>query len=335
MQIPNFSEAKNLLNKFNSMKQNVNVNILPQNIDKSTKRMMINKNISECRAGVFKTIPKYESLSCDFCPVELGKATSICNVSVVYEHGLDVAQNYAEIGIRNFTQNNKLNPVILNVIGNEFSGSNFESSEDFRDDLMNLRTSFCSKEMKQSIFPIKDICCVHTPFVTVIRPKNPHIFNTAEQCYRIGFISATPIQQTGLVKNFTSTDYLNTLAIIENVFQIAIGYDHQVLILVPFGHEEDNNPIGDIIKIYNQCILKYGHKFKSIIIAIPPHYPKPVYNVYSSEILKPNEIVQKVDNKYNGLMIQQKIQEKMVDSNESDSVKKPKKKKKTQELVKN
>jgi len=142
-------------------------------------------------------------------------------------------------------------------------------------------------------------------------------------CYRVAFITACPIpQESSRVKRFSSADFVKTCTIIENVFQIAIGLNHQVLILTPFGHEEDNNPIEDIIKIYNFCIMKYGHKLKSIIIAIPPYYPKNLFTMYSQNIIKPNELVQEVDNKYDGLVIQKKIQEKFSNNrknNDSDS----------------
>ena len=120
----------------------------------------------------------------------------------------------------------------------------------------------------------------------------------------------------------SSSDYIKTCTIIENVFQIAIGQDHEVLILTPFGHKEDNNPIEDIIQIYNFCIMKYGHKINKVIIAIPPYYPKNLYLKYLQGIIKPNEIVEEIDKKYEGmyegLAIQKNIQSKFSQKNKQD-----------------
>jgi hypothetical protein len=218
-----------------------------------------------------------------------------------------------------------MNPVVLNVVGKDFTGDNFESSEEMRDEMMNIRTTFCTNPIKHNIYPIKDNHCVHTPYVSVIRPKDPRYTLAWNMCYRVGFITTCPIPQEKkdgkFIDKMSSVDFINTATIIENVFQVAIGLGHQVLILTPFGHEEDLNPIEDIIQIYNFCIMKYGHKLKSIIVAIPPYYPKNIFAQYFRGIIKPNEIVQEIDNKYDGLIVQKKIKEKLtlVKKNDTES----------------
>jgi hypothetical protein len=312
----NMANMQNMMAMYNNMRMNAIFN--PSKVDKSSKRTLINNNISQSRIGFFKQFSKCESMMIPYAPCNPGKTDNICEVKIIFEHALDVAEQFAEVGAQNFTKANKFNPVVLNVVGKDFTGDNFESSEEMRDEMMNIRTTFCANPMKSGIFPIREKYCVHTPYVNVIRPKDPRSLLAWKLCYRVGFITACPIQQNGPVKKFSSSDYVKTCTIIENVFQIAIGLGHQVLILTPFGHEEDNNPIDDIIKIYNFCIMKYGHKFKSIIIAIPPFYPKNLYTMYMQGIVKPNELVQEIDNKYDGLIIQKKIQEK-INKNNSDS----------------
>jgi hypothetical protein len=306
----NMANMQNMMTMYNNMRMNQVFN--PAKVDKSSKRTWINNNISQARVGWFQKFSKCDSLSIPYSPCDPGKADSICEVKVIYEHALDVAKDYAEVDAQTFTKANKMNPAVLNVVGKEFTGDNFESSEEIRDEMMNIRTTFCANPIKSNIFPIKEQHCVHTPYVNVIRPKDPRSVFSWKMCYRVGFITACPIsQESSSVKKMSSSDFVKTCTIIENVFQIAIGLNHQVLILTPFGHEEDNNPIEDIIKIYNFCIMKYGHKLKSVIIAIPPYYPKNLFTLYSQNIVKPNELVQEVDNKYDGLVVQKKIQEKL------------------------
>jgi len=304
----NFTQnMKNMMDMYNNLRSNQVFN--PKKMDNTTKRSLIMQNIGQSRAGWYKNFPKCESVSIPYSACDPGKTDNICQVKVVHEHALDVAEQFCEIGTQSFTKNNNLNPVILNIVGKDFTGDNFESCEDIRDEMMNIRTLFCANPIKPGTYPIKDQNCVHTPYVNVIRTKNPSVGLPWEKCYRVGFITTTPIQQGTAVRKMSSSDFVKTCSIIENVFQIAIGLGHSVLILTPFGHEEDNNPVDDIIMIYNFCIMKYGHKLKSIMIAIPPYYPRDLYLLYLQQIVKPNEIVQEIDNKHEGLMVQKTIQE--------------------------
>lgn len=303
----NIQNMQNMMAMYNNMRINQVFN--PNKVDKSSKRSLINHNLNQARVGWFKNFAKSDSLSIPYAACDPGKANNICNVKVMYEHALDCAEPYSEIGAQSFTKENKLNPAVLNVVSRDFTGDNFESSEEMRDEMMNIRTTFCVNPIKHGIYPVKEQQCVHTPYVNVIRPKNPMQLLPWNKCYRVGFITTSPIHQEGIIRKMTSSDYVKTCTIIENVFQVAIGLGHKVLILTPFGHEEDNNPIDDIIQIYNFCIMKYGHKLHSIIIAIPPYYPKELYMKYTQDIIKPNEIVQEIDNKYDGLVVQKKIQE--------------------------
>lgn len=313
----NMQNIQKMMEMLNNMKTNKIFN--PSKIDKSSKRTLINNNINQSRVGLYKNLAKYDSISVGYTSCDPGKADSICDVKVIYEHSLDIAEQYADIGTNNFTRFNKMNPVILNVIGKDFTGDSFETSEDMRDEMINIRTTFCDNPKKNNIFPLKDNHCVHTPLVNVIRPKDPSTNLPWPQCYRVGLISSAPIPQTSVVKKMSSCDFLKTCTIIETVFQTAFGLNHPVLILSPFGHEEDNNPVTDIIKIYNFCILKYGHKFQNIIIAIPPYYPKQIFDLYNDNIIKPNELVKQIDIKYDGLLVQRKIKETLIPTNESES----------------
>jgi predicted nucleotidyltransferase len=113
----------------------------------------------------------------------------------------------------------------------------------------------------------------------------------------MGMITTAPIKVETLLKDnkMNSNDFINTCTIIETVFQTAIARGHPILILTPFGHEEENNPISDIIKVYNYCIYKYGHWFKRIIVAVPTYYPKSVFDSYQQNIINPIDIVSEID----------------------------------------
>ena len=77
------------------------------------------------------------------------------------------------------------------------------------------------------------------------------------------------------------------LETIETLFQTAISANHNVLVLTAFGNTIDDVPQEDIVKIYNHCIFKYGHRFKKIIIAIPIWYGSYLFDLFDNEIIRP------------------------------------------------
>lgn len=283
--------------------------------DTRSKRMFISQNITEAKSGSYQKFQKYETVPFFYIEnCDPGKTDSICEVKVVYEHALDVAEAYADKGHTNFTKQNKMNPAVLNVVSGEFIASSFESNDDMRDDIINIRTTFCVCPQKNGVFPLKEKQCAYTPLVTIIRPKNPKMappFLPWTMLYRTALISAAPVKQDKVIKKFSSKDFMTTLENIECAFQCAIGNNHQVLILTPFGSKEDNNPDGDIIKIYNYCIMKYSHKFKNITIAIPPHFEKEVFETYAEEIINPVNLIKIIDDKYEAIENERMMKERL------------------------
>ncbi len=304
----NMMNNMNMMNNINMMQINPN-NIVfnPDKLDPREKRAFIYQTIAHTKI-LYNKLPSFKPISFPFLDgYNPGEIDNICEVCVEYEHVLDIAEKYAEKGMMQFTPTNNMNPVILNVVGNEFNGTNFESNDQIRDEIINIRTTFNNTITNQNNYPIKENECVYTKIITVIRPKNPKLYGLQyflpwPQIFRTAMISASPIpisSDSFLNDNkMSSSDFIKTCTIIETVFQAAIKYNHQVLILAPFGHVEENNPISDIIKIYNYCIYKYGHKFKKIIIGIPPHYNESVFQAYNSKIVKLHELVVDIDKKY-------------------------------------
>jgi hypothetical protein len=299
---------QNLVNAFN-----------PNTMQKQTKRTLISQNISSYNSakGVFKKFQRYEHESYPYIPFESTKINNVCNVQVIHSHALDVAKDYAECIEDKFTLTNKYNPVVLNVVGKDFSGSSYESNDEIRDEIINLRTTFCVTPEKPNIFPIRENHCVYTKLVLVIRPKNLHLdreflgfYNEKNpdrpSLYRTSIITTCPIKQDTL-QEMNSEDFIKTCTTIECVFQTAISNSNQCLILTPFGDNKNDNILpSDIIKLYNFCIMKYGHKIKNIIVAIPPHYEKHEFELYNKNIIRPNELCKEIDEKYENIILEQR-----------------------------
>ena len=308
----NMQNMQNMMNMMGKIMQPQQMIFDPKKMDQRMKRTLMNQTIAQTKIGLYKSFPKFKPISFSFISnFNPGVPNNICEVSVVHEHVLDIVEQYAEKGI-NYTNNNNMNPVVLNIVGSDFSGSNLESNENIRDEIINIRTTFNNTLGTHSPYPLKEYECVYSKVVTIIRPKYPTQFLPYPQTYRTAMITTSPIKTDNLLSDnrMTSTDFVKTCTNIECVFQAAISRGHQILILSPFGHEDDNNPIDDIIKIYNYCIYKYGHLFKKIIIGVPKYYPKSVFQTYDTDIVKPIELTTDIDKKYEQEEMKRSLMEK-------------------------
>lgn len=302
MQNMNMQMMQNMMQTMtnNFMKANSKFVFDPNKLDKQYKKTLISQTITQTKAGYFKSLPQWKSISFPYMQnFNPGTPTSACETEVVHMHSLDVVEQYSEKGLI-YTNNNYMNPVVMHIVGKNFNGLSLEANEDVRDELVMLRTTFCNTvgHGNGTHFPLQDIQCVYAKAVTVIRPSNPISFFAPQQTYRTSMITTAPIKIENVLKEdrMYMKDFTNTCLIIETVFQTAIARGHPVLILTPFGHtEEENNPVLDITKIYNYCIYKYGHWFKKIIIAIPAFYSNEIFETYRDNIINPKLLVTEID----------------------------------------
>lgn len=284
----------------------------PSKMDAQSKKTLLNMNIRESKHGLYKMYTKCNPIVRKFMnkyDPEIPK--NICEISVVNEHSLEVVEKYVEKGINSFQTNvNHPCPVVLNIVGRDFTGTNFVSNDEIRDELINLRTSFCNTIGNQSPYPLKEDECVYSKTVVVIRQKTLPLKNLMwPELLRFSMITTSPVKNPKLVENdhMNATDFIKTWQIVESVFQTAIGGKHQILVLTPFGHNEDGNPVNDIIKIYNYCIFKYGYFFKQIIVAIPQFTKKEIYEKYNNNIVRLQELVSEVDSKYENIELENNL----------------------------
>jgi hypothetical protein len=287
------------------------------------KNFLSNQTMSQCIVGSYSSFPKFEHKLYGFTKsFEPPNPMGICEVNIINEHILDVVEKYSEKGINYFNNDsnstNNFNPITVNVVGQNFSGSNLGNNEELRDELINIRTTYSNTFSDTKIFPLKKDECSYLKIVSIIRSSFPIInsFLPFHETFRTAMITSSPIQvdpetyvsgENYIDGKMCANDFVDTLTKIEAIFQFSIYKQHPILILPPFGHNDiDNNPIDDIIKIYNYCIYKYGHVFKKIIIAIPKFYPKEILLRYQKKIINPFELVKDVDRKYQIVKIDNK-----------------------------
>lgn len=269
------------------------------NSNNSSKKIIMNQNMAQSKFGVYKDCLTGRAEKCQYSNnFNLGPPEIICNVYVIKGHPLDIVENFCAKGM-NAGIINGINPVLLCVVGNEFSGANIQSSEDMRDEIFNLRTTFNNSFSQNNPYPLKNNECVYNRSITVIRraTMEPII---PKDLYRFGLITSSPIFKPQLNNGkMKAVDFLNMASNIETIFQTAIRASHNLIILTPFGHTEDEVPQEDIVQIYNSCIFKYSHHFKYIIIGIHAENGIQLFNLFNENIIRPQELTKEIDYKYN------------------------------------
>jgi len=274
-------------------------------MNNKTKQVLINQNITVCKVGFYQNCLIGKSLKTSYVNnFDIGESHTICNVYVVNQHAIDTVDEFCSRSVKssstsdlnlNFNFQLKdgwMNPVVMCVVDrNNFFGNNFNQSEGITDDIYNIRTNFNMITQNGNPFPLKEKECVYNKHITVIRDKTfqaiplPQVFST-------GLIVISPLHKPALLdeNRMGSVEFLNMLTTVETLFQTAIYYGHNILVLTPLGHTHDEIPQEDIIKIYNSLIFKYQHKFKYIIVSIPPWDGIELFNLYDSNIIKPQEL---------------------------------------------
>jgi hypothetical protein len=296
-------------------------NINPNTFEIKTKNFLIQQNIYHSGYGDYKLCPIMNPI--EFCykaSCNPGTIDTVCIVSVLNKHSIDIADSLSEHGLNTLSTTKPI-PVIMFPVGKQFMGK-FEVREGIYDENIILRTNFAYVIKKQNdIFPInKNGSVVYTNPITTIRDSNYEPYDN-DTIFKTAIISVSPEISTDLLNDngkqlLKSKDLLKLQIDIEGVFQTALCGCHNVLILSHLP-EEFNIPIDDQILIYNNCIMKYGHKFKSIIISIPPYENTQIFNYFAQHIIIPdklsenNNIITSSDSKEN-------IKQKMTGMNEKE-----------------
>lgn len=259
------------------MKQN---NIMDHRI----KKNLIQMNIYHCKYGIYKNcvVSKSEKnyYNNDYItppPIQY------CVVDVRKNHPLDVAYEYSYHGY---------NPVVTNIVSEEFTGNDIDSSEGMKDEYMNIRTNFNRTINVYDMFPIKEREVVYAPIVYIIRNSNMEFVNPL-QLRKISMITVSIKSNPSTIGGkLTVKSYMEMKEKIETVFQTANTGGNDVVVLNDFGCTTDKYPYDDIIEIINGCVYKYGHMFKYIVIAmlIRNESSYGYLNMFNQNIVRPQKI---------------------------------------------
>jgi len=286
----------------------------PKMFDPKIKNQIINQNIYHSGYGNYKICPMSQSIKFFYRgEYDPGAIDKICKVIVHNKHALDVASVISQHGLNSLTANNQNNvPAIVYPLGKDFLGTNFESREGIYDENIVLRTNYAYIIKKQSdLFPIKEgsHSVVYSNPIVTIRDNNYNPLQL-DNIYKSAIISLVYDRKHDLIvdkvmngEKFTennvlaSSDLLNFQIQLETACQTALCGFHDVIIFSIFDRDFGIPP-DDQVLMFNNIIMKYGHKFKSIMICIPQYEDKDIFGYFDREIIKPQTLVNDIEMKY-------------------------------------
>ncbi len=284
------------------------INMLcPQNIDQRLCNTIINQNMRQSTMGDYKACPFTNSIKFNFVEYEPEIATQVCNVYVFNKHPIDIITELSSRGLNTQSQS-----ILLNPMGLDFNGFNFDSFEGIVDVVPFLRTNYAHLIKKNNnVFASKnETDVIYTKNVTIIRDGQCKFWNM-QNVIMTAIVMMFPPNNINFIKDkennmiLDSTSLLKLQMIIEAAFQICICESYNVVVISMYSMEF-KIPIDDQILIYNYCILKYGHKFKNIIFGIQSNNIE-IFNYIDSCIIKPQDITKEIDSKYETEVMKSKI----------------------------
>lgn len=280
-------------------------------MDKQYKKFTMIENIKFFKHGQYQIFQPKSELVVNIPELKIPPPKNIPNIIVVNDDPLTMCKQLFESGQRKIT--------LLNPVSFEFLASNIDASEGFRYDFINIRTNLfvsLTNNMNKLPLPLKTGSVIYSDKIVLIRDErlsvyqnvptllddirktnngiinfyNQDIFNKIFNTLpNISIITAQAIYEPNLINNhFRTQEYADTVSTIEAIFQTAFYTGTEILILTDFGCREDKNPIEDIVRIFNNCIYKYGHLFKYIVFSIPIQTKEDIdnYNFFNQHILR-------------------------------------------------
>lgn len=233
-----------------------------------------------------------------------------CNVAVMHMNPLDILESLSSKGIEALKDN--CYPLIMHPVHKMFDGKLMTHSNGVYDERLVLRSNYYTITRSSfKYYPLqRPEELVYINKAIVIRDNAYNNMNY-DQLYPCGVATVTPDISSDLLdidgmNCLTASDYMPLQRMYEAVFQTAIEYRHNCVI-IPMLPTETNIPFNDQIRILNLCILQYSTFLQGIIIAIPLTYSNEHANYFNEHIIKIQDIVESVEMELEGDIISGKF----------------------------
>lgn len=155
--------------------------------------------------------------------------------------------------------------LVLNLASDINPGGGVKNGAMAQEEELFRRTNYFMSLTKK-YYPLEKKNAIYTPDVLVVKDKN---YNDLEYLFNVSMLAVAAIRKPYLKDNkYNDADYSIMLETIENIFKTAYTLGYTVLVLGALGCGAFGNPPLEVVKMYNQCLLKYGKYFKNISFAV-------------------------------------------------------------------
>lgn len=190
-------------------------------------------------------------------------------------------------------------PLVLNMASDFVPGGGWRKNSIAQEEVLFYRSTYAmSLEPMKKSYPLKPNEVIYSKYIFVFKDNNYQLLPW-DKCYLVSCIAVAGIRNPKLVieqsnknsksaieqpdKNSKSVSYLNNQLHdgklsskdrnllrkkIHSIFQIAIKYNHECLVLGAIGCGVFNNPPECVAQEFNKVLKHYTNKFKHIIFAI-------------------------------------------------------------------
>lgn len=228
------------------------------------RKHVYDENKFLCLEGKLKVIPSIPSIKISFnnslLPIPLYEPATI---QILDMDSLQIAKMLID---------NEYKPLVLNI-GNSSApcGNTFchENIIDAQEEILICRTNyFKTLTVESGVYPNDGPDGIYSPQVLVFRNEDLDII---EKPYYVSFVASSPVPEPTLMNGrMTDEDYNLTFAKIDTIFQIGMSKGFDSIVLGAFGCDNlYNNPVYQIVGIFNKCLQRWKNSFKVITFAIP------------------------------------------------------------------
>jgi uncharacterized protein (TIGR02452 family) len=158
----------------------------------------------------------------------------------------------------------KSNILVLNMASEYKAGGGVENGAMAQEEELFRRSNYF-QSLTQNFYPLKELECVYTKNVTILKDDNYNQM-TPFQC---SFIAVAGLRKPNLKNGkYNSIDKELMRKKIEMIFKSAIIYGHTNIVLGALGCGVFGNPPEEVAEIFNDLIKKYRKCFDNIYFAI-------------------------------------------------------------------
>jgi uncharacterized protein (TIGR02452 family) len=157
--------------------------------------------------------------------------------------------------------------MVLNLASRTHFGGGVKNGIIAQEEELFRKTTY-GKHYGAKLYPLKLNEFAFTPSVYIIKDEHYNRLNI-DNIFTVDMIAISALSNPILVDGkLKKSNYEITLEKIETIFKFALHNGNNNIVIGTFGCGTFNNPLMDIIEIYNICLKKYNGNFINIIFSI-------------------------------------------------------------------